>query len=412
MACPRPAKDKSLGVVASELSRVIEQALYFALGFLSAGLIALVIAPAVWQRAVRLTRRRIEASQPLTLAEIKADRDVLRAEFAVTARRLELNIANLRHRNANQQIEVDRIRVKLRNAEAEHAAQLAEIARRDANVNANAELTQTLRDELEATRATLAQRLELISGLEARIAELNTEIDERKLEISAMKGRLETAGWQMDALAGEKRAQETKLQALESEVERRSAAVALERDRADRLTAELAAARSNLRPLDPSASAGIPHDDNERPEIQRLSAENLALEAKIRALTQDRDQLADSAARAKARELGAPADANDIALLRDRLGDVAARIAALAAVTDSPRSTVDSILAAAPEGAEPANLPDGVGAPPASLANGTGHDHDDGERTVILPRIDRKPLSLAERIQALRRATAGSDEPL
>jgi hypothetical protein len=71
---------------------LIENMMYFALGLLVAGLIALIIMPAVWKRAVRLTKRRIEAATPITLSEFRADKDQLRAEFALSTRRLEMNV--------------------------------------------------------------------------------------------------------------------------------------------------------------------------------------------------------------------------------------------------------------------------------------------------------------------------------
>ena len=72
--------------------------MYFALGLLTAGLLALMIAPAVWRRAARLTRERIERSVPLTLNEIQADKDQLRAEFAMSTRRLEMTVERLKER--------------------------------------------------------------------------------------------------------------------------------------------------------------------------------------------------------------------------------------------------------------------------------------------------------------------------
>ena len=67
----------------------------FALGFLIAGLIALAFVPALWRRALRLTRRRLETQVPLSVEEILADRDHLRAEFAVEQRRLEIRVADI-----------------------------------------------------------------------------------------------------------------------------------------------------------------------------------------------------------------------------------------------------------------------------------------------------------------------------
>ncbi|MDB5561295.1 MAG: hypothetical protein JWN11_713 [Hyphomicrobiales bacterium] len=81
---------------------VIESVMYFALGALAASLVALLILPAIWGRAVRLTKKRIEAATPMSMAEFRADKDQLRAEFALSTRRLERNVEILRARLAQQ----------------------------------------------------------------------------------------------------------------------------------------------------------------------------------------------------------------------------------------------------------------------------------------------------------------------
>ena len=85
---------------------MIELLLYFALGFLCAAFLAALVAPAVWRRAVMLTRRRIEASVPLTLDEIRADKDSLKAEHAVIARRLEMDVKALKTKVSEQSIKL------------------------------------------------------------------------------------------------------------------------------------------------------------------------------------------------------------------------------------------------------------------------------------------------------------------
>ncbi len=61
----------------------------FALGFLVASLAALLMMPVLNRRAARLARRRIDGLFPVSMQEIAAERDALRAEFAVSERRLE-----------------------------------------------------------------------------------------------------------------------------------------------------------------------------------------------------------------------------------------------------------------------------------------------------------------------------------
>ena len=85
---------------------MIESIMYFGIGFLFAALIGVVVIPIIHARAVRLTVRRLEDSIPQSMAEIQAGKDLLRAEFAVSTRRLETNIEQLKHKTASQLAEL------------------------------------------------------------------------------------------------------------------------------------------------------------------------------------------------------------------------------------------------------------------------------------------------------------------
>ena len=85
---------------------MIESIMCFGIGFLFAALSVLVVVPLVHGRAVRLTTRRLEATIPSSMAEIQADKDLLRAEFAMSTRRLEMNVEQLQTRNASQLAEL------------------------------------------------------------------------------------------------------------------------------------------------------------------------------------------------------------------------------------------------------------------------------------------------------------------
>src|SRR3954453_21690838 len=85
---------------------MIEPIMYFGLGFLAAALIGLIIVPFVHGRAVRLTVRRLEAATPVSMVEIQADKDQLRAEFAMSTRRLEMSVDQLKARTTGQLAEL------------------------------------------------------------------------------------------------------------------------------------------------------------------------------------------------------------------------------------------------------------------------------------------------------------------
>jgi chromosome segregation ATPase len=135
----------------------IENIMYFALGGLAASLLALAILPAVWRRAVRLTKKRIEAATPITMAEFRADKDQLRAEFALSTRRLEMNVEALRRRLSEQLRDINRKRTEVGAIKGErdtHLQQMRELEEREA------ELRRRILD-LEKEGADLTQRLRM-----------------------------------------------------------------------------------------------------------------------------------------------------------------------------------------------------------------------------------------------------------
>src|SRR3954463_4227919 len=81
---------------------MIEPVMYIGIGCLIAGLLVIGVIPLVHARAVRLTMRRLEALTPLSMAEIQADKDQLRAEFAMSTRRLEMSVEQLKAKTTNQ----------------------------------------------------------------------------------------------------------------------------------------------------------------------------------------------------------------------------------------------------------------------------------------------------------------------
>ena len=77
----------------------VETVMFFGLGFPLALLVMLAFMPAVHQRAVRLTRRKFEPV-PLEQKEMHAERDRLRADFAMSTRKLEHDIDHMQRKAA------------------------------------------------------------------------------------------------------------------------------------------------------------------------------------------------------------------------------------------------------------------------------------------------------------------------
>jgi hypothetical protein len=85
---------------------MIELFMYVGIGLLFGCLLGVAFVPFVQNRAIRLAVRRLEGRLPQSIAEIQADKDLLRAEFAMSARRFEITIEQLRNKITNQLVEL------------------------------------------------------------------------------------------------------------------------------------------------------------------------------------------------------------------------------------------------------------------------------------------------------------------
>jgi hypothetical protein len=87
---------------------MIESLMLCGIGLLAGCLLMLAFFPFIHGRAVRLTKRDIVEATPLAINEIQADKDQLRAQFAMSVRRLEVNIEEMRAKAAGQYSEIGR----------------------------------------------------------------------------------------------------------------------------------------------------------------------------------------------------------------------------------------------------------------------------------------------------------------
>ena len=133
---------------------MIELVMYFGIGFLVAALLCLLFVPLVHNRAVRLTMKRLEAATPLSIAEIRADKDQLRAEFAMSTRRLEMSVEKMKTKTTTQLAELGK--------KSDAINQLKkELGEKTATIFALEARDKTLRDQLRADRRGIPDQVEL-----------------------------------------------------------------------------------------------------------------------------------------------------------------------------------------------------------------------------------------------------------
>ena len=148
-----------------------------ALGFLAASLLGLLVASAFWSRAVRLTTARIKQSMPVSEPEIKADRDRLRAEYAIKVHKLETQLDQAKLDRARQLIEINRRDASISTLETDVVQLKADL---EENQNARRVLEQTVVDRLPRVEARLNEAKRLLFNRDREIAELSTSARRQK----------------------------------------------------------------------------------------------------------------------------------------------------------------------------------------------------------------------------------------
>src|ERR1700688_3410784 len=156
---------------------MIEPIMYVGLGFFAASLVALAIIPFVHARAVRLTMRRLEAATPLSMAEIQADKDQLRAEFAMSTRRLEMSVDQLKTKTTSQLAELGK------KTDAINRMKL-ELGEKNAAIFALEAREKAVKEQLRATEEEFAAKTEALRSAEQDLTDKQRELAKINAELS------------------------------------------------------------------------------------------------------------------------------------------------------------------------------------------------------------------------------------
>jgi len=378
---------------------MIEPIMFFGLGFLAMSLIALIIMPFVHNRAVRLTTRRLEAATPLSMAEIQADKDQLRAEFAMSTRRLEMSVDQLKAKTTAQLAELGKKSDAISRLKVELGEKTATIFALEAREKALRDQLRATEDELSVKTTSLREAERALSDRQTHLSKLTADLDHRainsdtdRVEIIALKTQIESLREQVADLEQQVRDTERRLAREKSDVEKAALELAAERGEVEKLgtrvaqledqlasqttEAELLARRvselearlleqshlladrererDKLR-IDLEAARRIEADlRNELATIDRrhdaateaLRADKSLAEEQLERLREDRAKLQrEVLAMKRETEATWATERVENALLRERINDVAAEVARLTSVLEGPGSPIEAILA-------------------------------------------------------------------
>jgi chromosome segregation ATPase len=389
----------------------MQSSLVFVLGFLTAGFIALIVAPMVWRRAVALTRKRIEASVPLTQAEIQADKDRMRAEFAMATRRLEINFQNFREKAAAQIVEINRNREELKQLMAERNERHEALTRLEvqageirAELRRREDELQVLTEKLDQAENLLQRRADEIEKLGRMYEDASFTASNRQLEIVSRESDIEKLNNEMVILRNERReidrrnqdvtsesraarealkTEQERAQALESRIERLLATIADRDEKVDRAERDVSRMRDSVKAGSDSESglqaqiaalvadktaleaektglaeqlasyvSGARHKDMEK-LMAKVSADRDALEERLKTLTRENRKLkVDVAVHERTKSDEWSGERRQSAVLREQMNDLAAEVVRLVAALEGPGSPINSVLGTADDGAD------------------------------------------------------------
>jgi chromosome segregation ATPase len=420
---------------------MIEPIMYLAIGFLVSMLFGLMIVPLVHNRAVRLTTRRLEAATPLSMAEIQADKDQLRAEFAMSARRLEMNVEQLKNRTTSQLADLGKKTDMINRMKIELGEKNATIFSLEAREKAVKEQLRATEEEFSTKTEALRLAEGALTDKQGELSKLNTELndrsmvaDSRQVELVAVRTQIEQLKNRVGDAEKEFTATQTRLtqERRDSEVATRDLTDARGRvenlsqrvtdldrqlivqvkeaemlgNRVNELEDKLAAQgkllaerdfeNSQLRQASETSERAMKQmrdeigaiNSGQWPALEKLKVEKAGLEEQLRVTRDERAKLQrDINAIQHQAESNWATERMENALLRERINDIAAEVAKLAMQLEGPHSAIDAIL-----GSEPA-----AARSPAKAANGAA-----GANGVASADEPQTGGTLAERIRALQ----------
>lgn len=189
---------------------MIEYALLFGLGFLSAILLVSLMAPAIHRRIVVYTEKRLRATMPISPQEVRAQKDMARALYAAENARTRQELdaerekaLSLKFRNDNAVTDVSKLIGETRDLKAQLEQMTLEVSDLRAKARRHEDAAARLKAALNDAEETGLSRTQEISSLTKRINAISRELDDLRIALSAREieveqARHKTASWRRE----------------------------------------------------------------------------------------------------------------------------------------------------------------------------------------------------------------------
>jgi DNA repair exonuclease SbcCD ATPase subunit len=190
---------------------VIEFALLFGLGFLSALLIAMLVAPAVHRRIVVFTENRIRATVPISPQEVRAQRDMARAVYAAENARTKQELVQEKDKVVSLILQGDNLKDEIRrlsadNIELKAVAENLDVAAADLKSQLRQEESHIaeLKAALEASEEESIGKDQDVERLKQQMELLVSKRDNTRIDLSTRETEVENLKFRVSALREER----------------------------------------------------------------------------------------------------------------------------------------------------------------------------------------------------------------
>ena len=234
---------------------MIEPIMYLAIGFLVSMLFGLMIVPLVHNRAVRLTTRRLEAATPLSMAEIQADKDQLRAEFAMSARRLEMSVEQLKNRTTSQLADLGKKTDMINRMKIELGEKNATIFSLEAREKAVKEQLRATEEEFSTKTEALRLAEGALTDKQGELSKLNTELNDRSLVADSRQVELVAVRTQIEQLKNRVGDAEKEFTATQTRLTQERRGFGHRNARSHRCARRASSIRANASPISTASSS-------------------------------------------------------------------------------------------------------------------------------------------------------------
>lgn len=183
---------------------MIEYALLFGLGFLSAILLVSLMAPGIHRRIVVYTEKRLRATMPISPQEVRAQKDMARALYAAENARTRQELdaerekaLSLKFRNDTAVTDSNRLLAETRDLKSQLETMTLEANDLRAKARRHEDAAARLKAALNDAEETALSRTQEISNLTKRVTTISRELDDLKITLSARDIEVEQAKHKM-----------------------------------------------------------------------------------------------------------------------------------------------------------------------------------------------------------------------